>query len=497
MKICRHLGTKLLLAFRFALPFATLSLALVSVAHAATVPREVLVKLRSAADLAPIIASSGAISSTQFGTRPIYRLTLPVGTNVDAVVAALTADTVRVLLAEANFVHQSPEGNPSRAWSLGSATQYTAQWAPSAIKLTDAHKVTTGGGVRVAVLDTGVDLNHPALAGKLLPGYDFVDGDADPTETCTLNDTKCGHGTHVAALVSLVAPDARVIPYRVLDGNGQGNVWVLQEAIQRAIDDGAQIINLSLGAPDVGGGSSDQSRVLASTIKLLSCEPEDTSDPITDYSDPSYSGDKTRCLSNGGLVFVAAAGNDGSVSVKQYPAATSAYGLISVTASNQSGQIANFGNFGAWVQVAAPGDGITSAVPTSATPGGFATWSGTSMATPIIAGAAALIRGVDRSMPAKDVVRRIERSSAIRLSTTTGQNTGIRLLDAAALVQRCNLDVDGDGFSRATTDGLAILRAMLGMNDASIGAATAAGSPQRDGAAIKAHLESSCGLLIP
>jgi hypothetical protein len=119
------------------------------------------------------------------------------------------------------------------------------------------------------------------------------------------------------------------------------------------------------------------------------------------------------------------------------------------------------------------------------------------MATPIIAGAAALIRGVDRSMPAKDVVRRIERSSAIRLSTTTGQNTGIRLLDAAALVQRCNLDVDGDGFSRATTDGLAILRAMLGMNDASIGAATAAGSPQRDGAAIKAHLESSCGLLIP
>ena len=61
-------------------------------------------------------------------------------------------------------------------------TAFTTQWAPTAMRLKEAHLFTRGNGVRVAVLDTGVDSTHPALAGKLLPGYDFVDGDSDPSE---------------------------------------------------------------------------------------------------------------------------------------------------------------------------------------------------------------------------------------------------------------------------------------------------------------------------
>lgn len=491
MNFCRRHDARCSAVARLALLAITLLLA-ASVARAATVPREVLVKLKSTADLAAIVASSGAVSSTQFGGRPIYRLTLPVSANVDVVVALLAADTARVLLAEPNFVHQSPEGNPTRLWSLGNPAQYAAQWAPTAIKLSQAHAFAKGAGVKVAVLDTGIDPNHPALVGKLLPGYDFVDGDNDPTETCALNDTRCGHGTHVAGLIALVAPEAKIIPYRVLDANGQGNAWVLKEALERATLDGAHIVNLSLGTPD-------RMKTVTSVMKLFGCEPSNAADPELDFSDSSYDDDRARCATTGnaGVVFVAAAGNEGSDAIDKFPAAESVYGLISVTASNQAGQIADFGNFGSWVQVAAPGDGITSAVPTSALPGGFASWSGTSMATPIIAGAAALLRGVHRTLPAKYLARRIERSSTARLSTTTAQQTNIRLLDASALVERCNLDVDGDGFSRPTTDGLAILRAMLGFDDALIGAATAAGAPQRDGGAIRAHLETSCGLALP
>src|SRR6185295_16802740 len=108
-----------------------------------------------------------------------------------------------------------------------------------------------------ALLDTGVDTNHPALAGHLLPGRDFVDDDADPSEVGDQQTGPYGHGTHVAGLVALVAPEAKIIPIRVLDERGVGNIWVLAEALAYAVDpdgdpataDGADVINLSLTTP--------------------------------------------------------------------------------------------------------------------------------------------------------------------------------------------------------------------------------------------------------
>lgn len=87
-------------------------------------------------------------------------------------------------------------------------------------------------GVTVAVLDTGVDPNHPAFAGRLALGFDFVDFDADPREEGVAGvHAGYGHGTHVTGLIALVAPDAKIMPVRVLDQDGVGNIWVLAEGL--------------------------------------------------------------------------------------------------------------------------------------------------------------------------------------------------------------------------------------------------------------------------
>ena len=122
-------------------------------------------------------------------------------------------------------------------------------------------------------------------------------------------------------------------------------------------------------------------------------------------------------------MIVAAAGNDASNSVKEYPAAEGAYGLLAIAASNASGKLASFSNFGSWIDMAAPGEAITSAVP-----GGYGTWSGTSMAAPLAAGVAALVRSLDVGLAPGDVVKRIKRMS----STLCG--SALRQVDAAAAV---------------------------------------------------------------
>ncbi|WP_410985766.1 S8 family peptidase, partial [Bacillus cereus] len=114
-----------------------------------------------------------------------------------------------------------------------------------------AVKSFTGKGVKVAVIDSGVDRTHPDLKKNYLKGYDFVDNDNNPEDTD-------GHGTHVAGIVAAngsmkgIAPDASILAYRVFDDKGGGDTKTIVKAIDQAIKDGAQIINLSLGDPIKG-----------------------------------------------------------------------------------------------------------------------------------------------------------------------------------------------------------------------------------------------------
>jgi subtilisin family serine protease len=262
------------------------------------------------------------------------------------------------------------------------------------IRLQEAHTVTRGAGITVAVLDTGVDLTHPLLVGHLVDGYDFVDLDADPIEEGTPDQNpNYGHGTHVAGLVALVAPEARIMPLRVLDADGDGDIWVLAEALAYAINpdgdpgtpDGADVINLSLS-------TTYPTDLLAEIVAAVTCEQDDDQDE----------NDDDGCLvgpNQHGAVVVVAAGNSGS-SAPEYPAAEGVVGSLAVGASTPADTLAQFSNYGSWVHLAAPGEGILSSVPG----GEYAAWSGTSMATPLAAGEAALVRAANPDFSAASVV---------------------------------------------------------------------------------------------
>ncbi len=390
------------------------------------VPGEVLVRLRSTTDLQPLLLKYSLSLRGQFGSRPIYRLSVVGSAATRDVIAALELDPA-VFAAEPNAVHTSPEARRNTAWTIGSPTAYIAQWAPQAMRLPQAHVLSQGAGVRVAVLDTGVDATHPALAGKLVAGYDFVDGDADPSEVFAPGSLSYGHGTHVTGLVALAAPAAKIMPLRVLDPQGMGNAWVLAEAMLHAVDpdrnpatnDGAQVINMSLG-------SVSRTRLFDAVTQLVACAIPEPTDPANTFTDPSYNLDRQRCDAFRGAAVIAAAGNDASEDIRQYPAAERAYGLLPVTASNAQRQLAGFANFGSWVDVAAPGEGITSTM----AGGGYATWSGTSMAAPLAAGTAALLKASEPGLSARAIVRRLE-----RISTPLCGTNAQRQIDAEAALR--------------------------------------------------------------
>lgn len=406
------------LPWRATLSAASVGLALLASAPASraeAVPGDLLVQLASTGALPGLLQRHPVTLAARLGSRPIYRLRLVGAADAGAVITALSADP-QVILAEPNVLHGSPEAARNVVWAIGTAAAYASQWAAPALRLPAAQTLAAGRGVRVAVLDTGVDARHPALAGRLLPGHDFVGQDADPADEGSTADAGHGHGTHVAGLVLLAAPQARVMPLRVLDRQGRGDAWTLAAAMLHAVDpdgnpatdDGAHVINLSLA-------STERTDLLGTVAHLASCAPADATDPQLAFTDAGYNDDKARCAASRGAVTVAAAGNSGNTT-RHYPAAEGAYGLLPVAASAANGRLADFSSRGGWVAVAAPGAQVTSTVP-----GGWGTWSGSSMAAPLAAGVAALLREAHPQLAPQRLVRRIERSAAPLCGTRVRQ----------------------------------------------------------------------------
>lgn len=338
---------------------------------------QVIVRLQNATDL-PALAAQFQLDPTpidQLGVVPLYLMRISDGAAPEVKAAALFSDS-RVVYAEPNVVGSTAEDKGDSSWaSGGSAATYQAQWATADIRLQQASTITRGAGVTIAVLDTGVDATHPALAGHLLPGYDFVDGDADPSEVGTAGvDRAYGHGTFVTGLVVLAAPDAHILPVRILDPAGVGSVWRLAKGMAWAAEQGAEVINLSLG-------TNTRTHVTNELISNLSA-------------------------SGRGVVVVAAAGNAAS-SQPQYPAGEGGSRILSVGANTPIDTLAPFSNYGSWVRVAAPGVSVWSTVPG----GQYAFWSGTSMSAALASGEAALVRAAYPSLSAQDVIGRIANTS--------------------------------------------------------------------------------------
>ena len=311
------------------------------------------------------------------------------------IIDQMVADA-RIEWAEFNYVNSVPVGEGYKTWGWGGVDPlgYQTQSAVRQVNLDAAHSAYNGAGVTVAVLDTGIDLQHPALLGKLLPGRDMVDDDDVPQDEGF--GIAWGHGTHVGGIVAVAAPDAAILPVRVLDSNGRGNMFTLAYAIEWAVAQGADVINLSVGA-------ESDSRVLRDTIAEAVAQ---------------------------GVVVVAAAGNLNSAAV-QYPAGYP--DVLSVTAVDGANVKASFASYGAgWVDIAAPGVGITSTI-VGPQGSGYASWSGTSMSAPFVAGAAALVRQAEPTAAPAQIASRLTAAAAdidALNPTHAGQLGG--LLDAAA-----------------------------------------------------------------
>jgi subtilisin family serine protease len=310
---------------------------------------DLVLQLKAGFDMAPLAADYGLTVLDRFGQRPIYRVRGAAGTDASALLLALQGDT-RVRFAEADVENSAPEARRYSVWAIGgSAGGYAAQWASDRIRLARAHAVSRGEGVRVAVLDSGADLSHPLLAPRLarraggqVLGRDFVDGDSDPSEQGVPGQAGYGHGTHVAGLVALAAPSARLMPVRVLDSGGRGNGWVLAEALGWAIDpdgdphsdDGAHVINLSLG-------STQPTQLLKLVTGLATCDFDDDSDV---EGDPRFADDVISCAAG----YQAGDGCRGGRRRRAHLPAAEQVSSLAITASTEARQLADFANTGSW-----------------------------------------------------------------------------------------------------------------------------------------------------
>ncbi len=300
-------------------------------------------------------------------------------------------ETIAELQRDPNVLYAEPNYIAFAFDTVPNDPQYGNQWGLPKISAPAAWDVTTGGSdVVIAVVDTGIDLDHPDLScsGKLMTGYNFVSPGQPP-------DDDHGHGTHVAGIaaactnnatgVAGVAWGARLMPVKVLNSSGNGSYDDVAAGITYAADQGADVINLSLG-----GISS--SSTLADAIE--------------------------HAYDQGALV-VAAAGNCAQGGYQcnylynpiMYPGAYST--TLAVAATDSNDNWATFSEHHPYVDVAAPGVSIYSTYRY----GSYTYQNGTSMATPFVSGLAALIWSLDSGLP-HDQVRNIVQTTADDLGTS-------------------------------------------------------------------------------
>jgi len=273
------------------------------------------------------------------------------------------------------------------------AQEQKTPWGIDRVNTKKAWETTRGGGVKVAVVDTGIDHTHTDL--KVIGGFNTIDPEAD------FKDDN-GHGTHVAGTIAGsdngegvvgVAPDVQLYGVKVLSASGGGTFADVIEGIQWTVENKMDIANFSLGAS---------------------------------RGTPALE-DAVNAAAAGGVAIIAAAGNSGrSVG---FPAAYP--GALAVAASDSSDRVASFSSRGPEVDVIAPGVGVNS----TWMGGGYRSISGTSMATPHVAGLAALAVA-SRGIGGIDAIRKALKEASSSIGDFPGEQQGAGMPDAGRLVQR-------------------------------------------------------------
>jgi subtilisin family serine protease len=355
----------------------------IAFAVAALVPLPSSVRLEvgyRAGAAAEVLQLEARLGLTRVATIPQLR--------IDVVEVDPADDDVLARLRAAPAVEWTAPDRRVHALGAPNDPLWPSQWSPVKTHAPAAWNRTTGDPATVvAVVDTGVDPSQPDLAGRLAPGYDFVNGDSDPGDDN-------GHGTAVAGIVAAVGDNhigvagycwrCRVMPLKALDANGGGFASDVARAVVWATDHGARVINTSLGGP-----VEDASLAAAAQYAQLR-----------------------------GALLVAAAGNDSS-SQLDYPAALPA--VVSVGASNRADALYPFSNQGA--AVAAPGENTT-----TARGGGYETFLGTSSAAPVVSGIAGLLFSLVPSTTPAQVAGALEQGATPIAGVTFGRVDAQRAL---------------------------------------------------------------------
>jgi len=318
------------------------------------------------------LQSASAAIKSKIEEINVLDVNIPTGKVVEAI--ASLSSCHGILYAEPNY-------EVSVADTIPNDPGWGNQYGLMAIHAPQGWHLNTGSSaVTIAIVDTGVDLDHVDLTGKIVPGFDFVNNNDLPQD-----DDAQSHGTHVAGIVAAetnngigvagVSWGAQIMPVKVLNSVGFGTYENVAAGIVWAADHGAQVINLSLG------GSMPSS-------------------VLEDAVDYAYGKDVT---------LVAAAGNSGSNSVL-YPARYPH--VIAVAATDSTNNHASFSNFGPEIDVAAPGVNIYSTTLGDT----YGYLSGTSMAAPFVSGLAAILRGIPGNDTPYQITKEIE-ISALDLGT--------------------------------------------------------------------------------
>lgn len=260
--------------------------------------------------------------------------------------------------------------------------------------------------VLLAVIDTGVDYKHKNLAPNMVPGFDFRDNDADPMDQTSAQNP--GHGTHCAGIVGAtglvdggiqgMSPEVSIMPLRFLGADGSGDLEGGIKSIDYAIEKKVQVISASWGAS----------------------VPLSTAKPLVEAIERAE---------KAGIIFVTAAANDGknNDTTEVYPANAGTPNMITVAASNSSDGKPSWSNYGkAKVSLAAPGDAIMSTLPGDK----YGNLSGTSMATPLVAGLVAFLKSQDPALTGAEV-RSLLQTTGAKVNIETACNCRV---DAFAAV---------------------------------------------------------------
>lgn len=368
---------------------------------------QAIVRLQPGANIEQVVNDYDLEVIADIAGWPVFLLGLPPGANEPQTRDTLTADS-RVAWAELNRVDQAPEGRPQRFFLRGQPPERGAMnqaYAPVLIGIPNPGACGSGAGVRIAVIDSGIDPSHPAFQSSDLrqawnafsnqDGLGNVDdiGNDEDDDGDGLIDEMTGHGTHVTGIITQIAPQAAIIPIKALDSDGVGQAFYLARAISYAVNQNAEIINLSLG-------STANARVVSETVGEAA---------------------------GAGVFVAAAAGNNGAPDPLEYPGAQA--GVFAVAATDRQDRRAKFTSYHQSVALSAPGVDIVSPFALDQPPGDklgsdYALWSGTSMATPFVSGTAALLLAQNPARGAGEIAALLRGAAAPIAGDASGMGSG-------------------------------------------------------------------------